>query len=73
MNAKIINPKINIRMSIWAQPMPPTIAPPIAPEPRSPSSELKKPTTAPITIAIIRTVNHIIYSIMANQSPEVSG
>ena len=53
--------------------MPPAMAPLNAPEPRSPSLEEKKPIAAPIMIAIIRTVSHIIIIVFANQSPEVSG
>ena len=46
-------------MRICPHPTPPAIAPPNAPAPRSPSLEEKNPITAPITIAIIRTVSHI--------------
>lgn len=45
----------------WAHPTPPATAPPKAPAPRSPSLELKKTIAAPIMIAIIRTVSHIVY------------
>lgn len=52
-------PAKKIWNKICAHPTPPAIAPPTAPDPRSPSFELKNPMAAPITIAIIRTVNHI--------------
>lgn len=59
---RIANPARNIWRRMYPHPIPLATAPPNAPAPRSPSLELKNPIAAPIIIAIIRIVNHIIIS-----------